>query len=778
MNKRMFGAICAAVFSLPLALPAANMVVEKGKPVAEIVLPVEKTHVQLTYAAEELALWTGRITGAKLPILAAPAGAKTKIVLGTPSHSAAIRKIADPDALKKIGDSDGFVIRESGDTIYIYAACTKGVLNGVYRFLEKNTDIIWVRERDAETGCGTIYSKVSDLKNTVENLVDVPVLTGARFWTNHSPGNSVWQARLLNCFTRPLDGNMFPDRYQFFKKVGRMDEIGGTLGLGLLLKYKDTHPEYFPLVRGKRVTYHDCQLCFMNPATIKAFCEEAEKLVAGQPKKVTNYNLGLGDNWDVCECELCMAPIKLPDGTVVKPEDANFRSTQYALFSNAVSDHLTKKFPHVKPIAAAAYLFTAVAPAVKVKGGGPMYCPYIKNHKKPVYDDSVNKVWHDKAESFRKTGNPVRGLYEYYLCHTTPQFYHAISEVAQKDLQYYLPELQTAYLDVVYGDNDGHDPGGVYDVSAIEFWVYSRLMWDPSIDVKETRREFCRRAYREAADVMIRYYEKLGEVYNNDSAGCFWNDNPISAAKHYIVDKKLAKFVRETLKEAENAAVHPGSKELIQRHAARMERLIAEAEKLPPIETLQVPLLSGVPAALDPDHADWKDAAVIPEFKVVRQADVPAEKKTRVRIRHNRESLYLLFEFESPRIVENIKAMNALPDKGMTAGTFDWCNCVEMFVDGGLRAAGSYYHLCFMYNGRTYSGQGPTLLDDPPEWTAKVKPTAKGAVVLVTIPLSEIGVNISQGNKIGAMFVGNEGAWNGGQWHSPTGFQILQLNMD
>lgn len=778
MKKGLFGIICMLAFCFSAE---ALQVTSGGKPHAGIVLEEQgKPRAQLQYAAEELGKWVKKISGAELPRFSSPdVNLPVKIILGTPESSPAVARFAaaNKEAFDRIGKSDGFIIREEGDRIYIAALRNKGVLNGVYRFLERNSDIIWVREREAEDGFGTIYSRNPDLKNSIRDLVDVPVFPKHRYWTNHSRGNSVWQARLLNNFNRPLDGNMTPDLFAFMRKVGNMDELSGSLGLGLLLPYSKEHPEYFPLVKGKRVTYHDCQLCFMNPETIKAFCREAEKVVLGNPRKVTSYNIGLGDNWDVCECELCTAPIKLPDGRTVQPGDKNFRSTQYALFTNAVSDYLTKRFPWVKPIGAAAYLFTAEAPAVQVRGGGPCYCPYIKNHKKPVYDDTVNKVWHEKAEAFRKAGMPVAELYEYYLCSSTPQFYHAISEVAQKDFQYYRPGLQGIYLDVVYGDTDNNDPGGVYDVSAIEFWVMSRLMWNPDIDVAEARREFCRRAYREAAPLMISYYEKLAENYNSDSAGCFWNDDPVSAAKHYIVEKNLASFVRETLSKAEKAAVHPGSRELIRRHRVRMEDLISKAEKLPDRQTLAVPNLSGAPVSLDPDSDEWKKAAKIESFTAVSNAKAPAQHPTRVYFRHDRSNLYVLFDFVNPKIHEMMDKLAALPDKGMSSN-FDWGACVEMFFDGDLRSAGSYYHMAFMMNGRTHTGQGPTEMENPPEWSVQPLRTESGARFLVRIPLSSIGVNISQGNKIGAMFVGNGGAWNGGQWHSPTGFQTLQLNMD
>ena len=757
----------------------------EGKSNAEVVLDTVRPQRQLEYAAVELTNWLERISGAAIPVVKAPGTQSVKLVLGTPDHSPAIAAFAKGCSgdFKRLEGNDGFIIRRQGETIYLAAVKTKGVLNSVYRFLERNTDIIFVRELEAEEGCGTIHGRHPTIVNTVENLVDVPVFPDHRFWTGNTEGNVAWQARLLNTFTRPLDGNMSPAIYKRISTFQDVSSMSGSLGLGLIDpgKYYDEHPDFFPLVKGRRVRYHDCQLCFMNPKLIAAFCEEAAKVVAGNPKRVSSYNVGLGDNWDVCECPLCLAPIELPGGGVVRPEDRNFRSTQYTLFINAVSDYLTARFPHVRPIPGAAYLFTAEAPAVPARGGGPCYCPYIKNHKKTVFDDAVNAVWHAKAEGFKQAGMPVAALYEYYLCSSTPQFYHAVCEVARQDFNYYRPALKGVYLDVVYGDAPEHGGDKVYDISAIEFWVMSRLMWNPDTDVSEARREFCRRAYREAALPMIAYYERLAQNYNEDPAGCFWNDDPVSACKHYLVDKGLAGFVKETLARALAQAAHPGARRLIELHRNRMLGLIGQAEKLPPQVTLQVPFTDNPPAGDDVNAAEWARGALIDGFSKISDAQTPASRKSTVRFLHDKHNLYLAARFEDPSFFADYQAGKFARNANQPG--FGWGGqdgpYVECFIDGGLRTAGSYYHLAFALNGLQYSGRGSSAIDSkPPQWSVACQARPGYWTARAVIPLAEIGVNITQGNKLGTMIVANDGAWNGGQWHSPTGFQNLVLEME
>ena len=64
----------------------------------------------------------------------------------------------------------------------------------------------------------------------------------------------------------------------------------------------------------------------------------------------------------------------------------------------------------------------------------------------------------------------------------------------------------------------------------------------------------------------------------------------------------------------------------------------------------------------------------------------------------------------------------------------------------------------------------------------KIEPTDHGVKALLSWDLEEIGVNVTQNPKIGAMFMINwcfmkDVAWNGGYWHAPAAFQTLRLDM-
>src|SRR5690606_31899887 len=129
------------------------------------------------YAAKELVTWIERISGAALATETVAGEQPTKIYLGTPETSPTIRKITEQyyaEDLEKLKNNDGFAIRNREGDLYIFATQPKGVLNGIYRLLDKNSDIIFVRAMESEEGLGTIYSQNPNLTLTVTDLLEVP----------------------------------------------------------------------------------------------------------------------------------------------------------------------------------------------------------------------------------------------------------------------------------------------------------------------------------------------------------------------------------------------------------------------------------------------------------------------------------------------------------------------------------------------------------------------------------------------------------------------------
>jgi len=169
----------------------------QGEPVSEIVIDAAQSLPPIKFAGQELQQWIKKISGAELPIVDVVAETKTQIILGTPDTSPAIHALKDKyaDDLSKLEGNDGFAIRKVGTTIYIFASKPKGVLNGVFFFLEQNTDIVFVRPRNGETGSGTIFGDEPNLTATKTAALEIPAFNYIR---SLGEGNVLWQTRMRN----------------------------------------------------------------------------------------------------------------------------------------------------------------------------------------------------------------------------------------------------------------------------------------------------------------------------------------------------------------------------------------------------------------------------------------------------------------------------------------------------------------------------------------------------------------------------------------------------
>jgi len=775
-------ALSVFVFALVLGVlcgkASALELVKDGKPAAEIVIDAQAPDPTLQFSGKELQLWVERISGGKLPIVSAADKARTQIVLGTPDASNAVKAIEKKYAadLARMKNNDGFAIRTEGNTIYIFARIPKGVLNGVFRFLELNSDIIFVRARNAENGSGTIYGKNPGLSADKADCVEIPVFPYIR---SLGQGNRLWQTRLRNLImiqeiprqgTRKKWEHLGP-AWTTSKGIPRQPGIGKT------------HPEYFAIRDGKRQEGHWSQLCYTSKGLVEYYCKRVEDTLKSTPDDVVDIRMAHADNHRVCQCKDCTSPLALPDGTIVQPDDPAFRSSAFWLLNNRAAERLGDKYPG-RYLRAFAYVWSDTPLPFKLSDNlMVMFAPYVKSHKVPIYHED-NDPWGAKAKKWMEQHNNIY-VFEYYMCTTTPQFYNPVADVAALDLRFYAK----GGVDGMYQDNARDDEqGGAddnpdklttangYDASAIEYWVLSRLYWDPQQEPDELRDEFCQRAYRKAAKPMREFFKTIQKVWHKDPIPSHWNDNPVMSARQYIVKNNLQEPCRKLLQQAEDLAEHPGSKELIKRQRAVFEKwLRLEATATKKLE-LAVPYRAKVSMDnFDFDSGAWKGAAVIDDFRIRNSLDEKAELPTVVKVINDRENIYLAFHCmkEDKELLKQLKGMKKISDWPQSP-------FIEFFIDGDQREKNGYYQLAFNALGSQWDAKGREPKYSNGKWKVNGQINEDNWKVILKWPLESFGRNITMNNRFGMMIYRNTGnsTWLGINVHEPAGFNDLILQMN
>jgi len=720
----LFGVGCLPLSAAPL--------VQDGKAVGEFVLPDPAAGAE-TFAANDVRDWIGKITGAIVPILNAPSEARNeKVFVGT-AYAAEF-----PDDLAKLAGNDGFAVRRKGDRVYVFGSRPRGTLYGLYALLEKNTDLIFSRPDDE---FGTVFGQKADLALTATDFIDVPVFRHrilAPGWPPHRPtGNWLLRNRDNRDNRRDLRAS-----YAGFIDLD-LDEAYGTNLAVPITGYKDDHPEYFgydPIKKTRRYVVHgEGTMCLSVPGLPAIWARALADQVAAREKKsgrkVDYVQIGPGDNWFCCQCEKCLAPITLADGSQLACKDPDsikdpqFRSTQIFKFINEAMPTWLELRPEL-PLHVLAYIHFAEPPLVTLHPKlGIYYAPYpTDNMHYPLLDERQPEPWRGRFARWLEM-NPRLGMYGYLYSKPSPLGF-AVAENLRAIMRN--PDRQNA---IIYAESDndfgsrgiGENKFG-WDVGLMNAWVINRLFWDPTQDVDALYRHYISRTFREGAPQMLEYFDLIKGSWANP-------ENKTSDAAHasisgiyegMIAKPGLEKKCIELLTSAESAAVHPHSKTMIRR---MREQYVSFARKLARLVVPNIPELSGDSG--DFDSIQWQKPIPCDDFKITSRSDTVSDvtETTTIQAAHDGKLLHLRLTASDSKSADREALLPTPDDERWPVGDH-----LELW----LFAGNDRHVFALNANGIAYDAKNFDRSWDS-GWNVTVRKTAAGWEALAEIPLSVLG---------------------------------------
>ena len=552
-----------------------------------------------------------------------------------------------PEDAKWIGDSDGFAVRRKGDDVYIFANRPRGVLYGVYAFLERNSDLIFARP-DPELG--TIFTRTKDFVINDADFREKPAFEMRSWWlcSAQHEASELWFARQrCNGEPMPTGGPRRKEELERSRRFGFVHNPGGGHNLHLFMpeeRYRE-HSEFLCTLKdGTRAkNVRDAQLCFSNMECARIAGEEAIKRIDELGYVPDGFQIKTQDNLNWCRCANCMKDIVLPDGKVVKATDENFRSTQFFIWLNELMKVFKTKYPTLR-IGTLAYENTAPAPAVRPDDNLVMsFCPYVKNDKFSILDPTNENVrrWKSRIDAWAKVSTNISWR-EYWGCAAC--YPRPLANVVVKDLRYLHDELgirrcssETGSDRVDHGGKRKPDPGLAkrWDASAMEHWILSRLLWDPHQEVNALRKEYLRRTYRKAAVPMGRFFKIIIDTWYASDMRSMWQDSPNTYAYHYIHKTGNTEKCRAALSEAEELAKGdlPQVGGLIRRLRADFEEWMTHVTDF------------DVPDVTVPKTGDWEKALVLDTFRFRNNPGrMPWPREwTKLAVRHDGANLFVRF---------------------------------------------------------------------------------------------------------------------------------------
>ena len=475
----------------------------------------------IRYAASELQKYLLRSTNAAIPYLSDRC----------PSYGPEIRigDLVRGDEWKNPRleglSEEAFSITGRKENIYITANTSRGVLYGVYYFLEKFCGFACF-SKDIET-----IDKHSILEITLDEIIKEPAFefrdTYFRFAfdgdfcaknrSNTSLGNvSVAQGGRMKWFNFHHSFNdLVPDT-----------------------KYFEQHPEYFSEIEGVRVK--DSQLCLTNTDVAKIAEKTLRQWIHDNPE-CRVFSVAQNDNIRRCTCPRCRE-LEEKEGSPAGP---------VIHFVNRLADAIKKDHPHVL-LHTFAYQYSLPAPKYVIARENVIVrlcsisCRFDRPFKEIALEGSekesefVNALYDWKRHASRLYVWDYAVNFKNYLqpfihLHTLKENIKFFKELGIKGV---LEQGNFAY-------------GGGAACDDLKAYIIARLLWDPEIDVDKEICRFCRTVYGEAAgEKMEEYVALMMKACESSPLSIYQNANAA-----YITDElicKAEKIFEQALIAAEN----------------------------------------------------------------------------------------------------------------------------------------------------------------------------------------------------------------------------------
>ncbi len=710
--------IAPPVTALPL--------VKEGQPLAEIIVP-EEAHPALHFAATELQKWVEAITGARLPLLQAPEKAPAKI-----------RLLLNPSAyqadLDQIGNSDGYAVRQCGDELLI-ATRPKGIINGVFRLLYRNSDIIWARPNP---DYGTIYSQTPDLTLSECDYIDIPryLLRGWQISAGRDLSNEEWLVH--NCCNWSADSMRF--QQERVKHDPILEYGGGHNLIGRYIpekKYYDTHPQFYSLKEGQRLRHSTtpggAQLCFTLPELQQTFIEELDGHVKANLQYDT-FRIMIEDNHNVCQCEGCLAPLRLPTGEIVENSDPAFRSTQFFIWLNPIARHLKQQYN--KDVLAFAYFFTEQPPRCPLEPNIHIsFCPIGKNSKHPI-THPANRTTLERFEGWLKV-TPNLTWREYYgLCGPFPR---PIDTIALQDWRYIADRgIRRTYSEMRPDLPQTERMAASWHMNALYFWVMTQGPWQPERPVAELRQEFLSRVFGAAAADVAEFYRLIEEQWFALPGHSSYGDSAYRNWQKHVFATDVATKCQAALKRAGQHQLHP--------HAARM---LADMEEVVAQQLWhdQGSVVHAVKTTTTPDFDPafestlWQQATPNSRFLDSRTEEL-YQHATLLRVLYDAGQIYFGFRCAHPTPA-TMNYSRAEPG----ANVFPTGESFEIFLEGEWRGERHFTQMVINPVNDTYRAVRRAV------WTSEAAITAEGWSGMIVLPWSAIGVKPEETSQLKATFI-------------------------
>lgn len=382
--------------------------------------------------------------------------------------------------------AEGFCIRGDGEHITITGKTSRGVLYGVYRFLE-----IFCNYR-----CFTKDAEQIDTTDVLEIELDEIKEEPAfefrdAYFRNAFDGGFASKNRLnsgLCDISKAKGGRM--KWYNFHHSF--CDLVPESI-------YFDGHPEYYSEIDGKRV--RDSQLCLTNSEVLKIAEGTLRRWIEENPE-CTVFSVAQNDNKLRCTCPECSA-LEAEEGSPAGP---------IIHFVNKLADAIKADYPNVL-LHTFAYQYSLPAPKKAVARDNVIVrlCSIDCRYDKPFEELAIQNPDGSEAvfvNALSDWKNHASRLYVWDYAVNFENYlqpflhFHTLAE----NIKFFKLTGVTGLLEQ---GNFSYGGGAAFD--DLKAYIISRLLWNPETDIDKEMSMFFDTVYGKEAGAFMKEYVTLTE---------------------------------------------------------------------------------------------------------------------------------------------------------------------------------------------------------------------------------------------------------------------------